>query len=209
MQSAEQKARRAERARQNGTKSTGPKTPDGLRKARTATLQHGLYATPDTLKHLIDATVYEEFRCQIQALWNPENRHIATRVDHLVSLMWELDRLIATRREYMVDIFNLNGSSVSDIELLVSRKGDILERIDARIRHLNLEISRIERDLLRLQKHFSSAGPSQKPLKTNTSTPESPWAPHCQHSPEAKNTVAPPPVSPAEPPKPPDTAPRG
>jgi hypothetical protein len=127
--------------------------------------------------------------------------------------MWEMDRLIATRREYMVDMFNLNGASVSEIEVLVSRKGDILERIDARIRRLNLEISRIERDLLRLQKHFSSAGPSQKPLKTNTTTPEIPWVPipwvpGYQESSEASHTGAPPPISPVEPPETPDTAPR-
>jgi hypothetical protein len=67
----------------------------------------------------------------------------------------------------MEELFQLNGASVSDIEVLVSQKGDILERIDARIRRLNLEISRIERDLLHLKKGFAQQGPSHKPLQTN------------------------------------------
>jgi hypothetical protein len=160
------KHKRAMQARINGAKSKGAKTPEGQHRTRTASLQHGLYATPDTLRHTVDPVLYEQFRQEIQAIWDIGNKHITTRVNHLVSLMWEMDRLIATRRQYMEELFQLNGASVSDIEVLVSQKGDILERIDARIRRLNLEISRIERDLLHLKKGFAQQGPSHKPLQT-------------------------------------------
>ena len=167
MPTRQQKQQRAMQARINGAKSKGAKTPEGQHRTRTASLQHGLYATPDTLRHTVDPVLYEQFRQEIQAVWDIGNKHITTRVNHLVSLMWEMDRLIATRRQYMEEMFALNGASVSDIEVLVSQKGDILERIDARTRRLNLEISRIERDLLQMKKGFSQQGPSHKPLQTN------------------------------------------
>jgi hypothetical protein len=166
MPTQQQKQQRAMQARINGAKSKGAKTAEGQHRTRTASLQHGLYATPDTLRHTVDPVLYEQFRQEIQAIWDIGNKHITTRVNHLVSLMWEMDRLIATRRQYMEEMFQLNGASVSDIEVLVSQKGDILERIDARIRRLNLEISRIERDLLHLKKGFAQQGPSHKPLQT-------------------------------------------
>ena len=168
MPSMDAKHKRAMQARINGAKSKGAKTAEGQHRTRTASLQHGLYATPDTLRHTVDPVLYEQFRQEIQAIWDIGNKHITIRVNHLVSLMWEMDRLIAARRQYMEELFQLNGASASDIEVLVSQKGDILERIDARIRRLNLEISRIERDLLHLKKGFAQQGPSHKPLQTNT-----------------------------------------
>ena len=166
MPTLQQKQQRAMQARINGAKSKGAKTAEGQHRTRTASLQHGLYATPDTLRHTVDPVLYEQFRQEIQAVWDIGNKHVTTRVNHLVSLMWEMDRLIAARRQYMEEMFALNGATVSDIEVLVSQKGDILERIDARIRRLNLEISRIERDLLQMKKGFAQQGPSHKPLQT-------------------------------------------
>ena len=174
MPTLQQKQQRAMQARLNGAKSKGAKTPEGQHRTRTASLQHGLYATPDTLRHTVDPLLYEDFRREIQAVWGEANRHITTRVNHLVSLMWEMDRLIATRRQYMEELFILNGASVSDIEIQVTQKGDILERIDARIRRLNLEISRIERDLIHLKKNTAPQGPSHKPLQTKEFTPQPP-----------------------------------
>jgi hypothetical protein len=123
--------------------------------------------------------------------------------------MWEMDRLIAARRQYMEELFQLNGASVSDIEVLVSQKGDILERIDARIRRLNLEISRIERDLLYLKKGFAQQGPSHKPLQTKEQ-PGISLEPCYQETPQPGTIPTPIPENPAEggsqAPKMPDTA---
>jgi hypothetical protein len=43
-----------------------------------------------------------------------------------------------------------------------------------RLRRLNLEVSRLETDILRLKKHFATAGPSQDSLKTNDEPDETP-----------------------------------
>ena len=209
MPTLQQKQQRAMQARINGAKSKGAKTAEGQHRTRTASLQHGLYATPDTLRHTVDPVLYEQFRQEIQAVWDIGNKHVTTRVNHLVSLMWEMDRLIAARRPYMAEMFQLNGVTVSDIEVLVSQKGDILERIDARIRRLNLEISRIERDLLQMKKGFSQQGPSHKPLQTkevSAQPPDNSWVTVTQE-------LSDPPANPENPveggpqaPKMPDTA---
>ena len=158
--------RRAESARINGAKSKGPQTPEGIKIAKTASVQHGLYATSDTLRHLVDKELYDEFLTEMVALWQPANSYIARRVNQLVANLWELDRLLAVRREYLADAFSVSATTVIDMELLLSTKGDIITRLDARVRRLNLEVSRLEADILRLKKHFATAGPSQDSLKT-------------------------------------------
>ncbi len=159
--------RRAESARINGAKSQGPKTPEGIKNAKTASVQHGLYATQDTLGHLIDKDLYDEFCNEMVALWQPSNAYVARRVNQLVANLWEIDRLLAVRREYLADAFTGTATTVIDMELFLSSKGDIINRLDVRLRRLNLEVSRLESDILRLKKHFATAGPSQDSLKTN------------------------------------------
>ena len=172
--------RRAESARINGAKSQGPKTPEGLKTAKTASVRHGLYATQDTLGHLIDKELYDEFSNEMVALWQPPNAYIARRVNQLVANLWEIDRLLAVRREYLADAFTSTATTVLDMEILLSSKGDVMNRLDVRLRRLNLEVSRLETDILRLKKHFATAGPSQDSLKTNDepeTTPQTAAAP--------------------------------
>jgi hypothetical protein len=168
--------RRAESARINGAKSKGPKTPEGIKNAKTASVQHGLYATQDTLGHLIDKELYDDFASEMVALWQPSNAYIARRVNQLVANLWEIDRLLAVRREYLADAFTGTATTVLDMEILLSSKGDIINRLDVRLRRLNLEVSRLESDILRLKKHFATAGPSQDSLKTNDEPETTPQA---------------------------------
>ena len=170
MSTLEQKQKRSEQARINGAKSKGPKTPEGMKRAQTASLNHGLYATTDTLRHTVDPQLFEEFRAEILAVWQPENYYIARRVNQLIAAMWESDRLQAVRRRLMTHLF-ATESEILNLELLVSVKGSPMDRIDSRLRKLNLEISRTERDLLRLKKSAIIAGPSHKPLETNKPAP--------------------------------------
>jgi hypothetical protein len=168
--------RRAESARINGAKSQGPKTPEGIKNAKIASVQHGLYATQDTLGHLIDKELYDEFCNEMVALWQPSNAYVARRVNQLVANLWEIDRLLAVRREYLADAFTGTATTVIDMELLLSSKGDIINRLDVRLRRLNLEVSRLESDILRLKKHFATAEPSQDSLKTNDEPEATPQA---------------------------------
>ncbi len=168
-----QKQKRAQQARINGAKSRGPITSAGLDKARTASLQHGLYANEETLKSTIDPAKFEELRAEYHALWQPSNRYIADKVNDLAAARWQLDRLTAIRRDYVADVY-LDLRSVTDAEFYVSARGHIMERIEARIRRFNIEMSRLERDILRLKKHFQSEGASHKPLRTNEFHPQIP-----------------------------------
>jgi hypothetical protein len=225
MSTLEQKQKRSEQARINGAKSKGPKTPEGLKRAQTASLNHGLYATTDTLRHTVDPRLFEEFRAEILKIWNPENYYIARRVNQLIAAMWESERLQAVRRQLLTDLF-ATESDILNLELLVSVKGSPMDRIDSRLRRLNLEISRTERDLLRLKKSESIVGPSHNSLKTRINTPEpsapetavpsqttpSPTVPCYREPLRQENSGKVPaqtsPKAPPRPPKPPDTAPR-
>ena len=166
MPTPEQKAKRAAQARINGAKSRGAKTAEGQERARTASLQHGLYATEETLKLTIDPAKFEELRAEYHQIWTPENRYLADKVNDLAAARWQLDRLNLIRRQQITDLYQ-NSGSVSEAELAASAKGNLMERFEARIRRASIEISRLERDLLRLKKHFRSAGASHNPLKTN------------------------------------------
>lgn len=187
MQTPEQRRRRAERARRNGAMSKGPTTPEGLQRARTASLDHGLYATEETLAHLVDKEKFAELLRETAHLWVPENSHITQRLNHLVGTMWELNRLIEVRRTYVLEKVG-DMPSVVDLELELSKEGDIVIRLDARIRRLGIELSRIERDILRLKKFFSNEGGSHKSLKTN---PRLPWDAAYQQTPGFGENPAP------------------
>ena len=150
-------------------------------------------ATQDTLGHLIDKKIYDEFCNEMVALWQPSNAYVARRVNQLVATLWDIDRHLAVRREYLADAFTGTATTVIDMELLLSSKGDIINRLDVRLRRLNLEVSRLETDVLRLKKHFATTGPSQDSLKTNDepeTTPQTAAAP----PPETSNAVPEPPA---------------
>ena len=176
--------KRAAQARINGAKSQGPKTAEGLNRARTAPLQHGLYATEASLASTVDNEKYAELRAQYQSVFAPENLYIEDKVDDLVAYRWELNRLREVRREYLASIFNETGA-VTDTEAFAVAKGSILEKFDLRIRRCNLEISRIERDIVRLTKLFQNRGGSHKSLETITPAPLQ-WPPY----PETAETPA-------------------
>jgi hypothetical protein len=167
MLTEEQKQSRVERARRNGAKSRGPKTPEGLARARTATLVHGAFATEETLSHTVDPKRFEELLEKFCGIWKPENDYISGKIQDLATARWHLDRLNIIRRQRITELYREFGT-VMATELHVSEKGNIMERLEARIRRLNLDISRLERDIHRLKLVQKIAGPSQKLLKTQT-----------------------------------------
>ena len=131
---------------------------------------------PATVKGLAAVSLLNDFASEMVALWQPSNAYIARRVNQLVANLWEIDRLLAVRREYLADAFTGTATTVLDMEILLSSKGDVMNRLDARLRRLNLEVSRLESDILRLKKHFATAGPSQDSLKTNDEPEPTPQA---------------------------------
>ncbi|MFN0102523.1 MAG: hypothetical protein ACKV2U_10590, partial [Bryobacteraceae bacterium] len=156
MQPSPQTIKRAEQSRINGAKSRGPNTSRGRDRARTAPLTHGLYATEPNLLPTVEEPLYAAFRQTCQSDWKPANRYVTAKVDDLVAYRWELDRLRAVRRQFLVRIFNDVASNcdsdasqlsiVCETEIRASAESGTLDRFDLRIRRCNLEISRIERD---------------------------------------------------------------
>lgn len=193
------KQKRAEQARINGAKSTGPKTPEGLKAAQTATLTHGLYATEETLKASIDPDAFEALRQKYHRIWAPPDEYTAERVDDLAFARWDLNRLQLARRNEITELF-LQTKSVIDTEVAASAPGSIIERLDARIRRQQLTISRLEKDILRLKKQLKAEGPSHE----TTPAPRLPLVPGNQEIPKLQENPttnpemsAPPPVEPA------------
>ena len=205
MSPLELKQKRAEQARINGAKSTGPKTPEGLKAAQTATLTHGLYATEETLKASIDPEAFEALRQKYHSIWAPPDEYTAERVDDLAFARWDLNRLQLARRNEITELF-LQTNSVIETEVAASAPGSVIERLDARIRRQQLTISRLERDILRLKKQLNAEGPSHE----TTPTPGFPLEPCYRETPKVEENPtanpeipAPPPVEPTHQP---DTA---
>ena len=159
-----QREKRAAQARRNGAKSKGPITPEGLNRARTAPFQHGLYASDETLKATVDETLYEQLRQQYLSDWAPINQYIADKVEDLVAYRWELNRLRQVRRLLLAE----SCINISASELDAAAKNSPMERLELRVRRCNLEVSRIERDIMRATKHFENHEGSHKPKETNT-----------------------------------------
>ena len=164
--------RRAESARINGAKSQGPKTPEGLLKARTATLTHGLYANEETLKASVSQEGFLKLRENFYKYWQPEDEYIATRVDELTFAHWELARLMLVRRSELAEL-HANTGGVLQAELEACKPGSLVYRLEVRINSHQSTISRLERDIMRLKKFAANQGPSQEVLKTKEE-PETP-----------------------------------
>ena len=211
MPTLQQKQQRADQARINGAKSTGPKTPEGLKSAQTATLTHGLYATEATLKASIDPDAFETMRQKYHRIWQPADEYTAERVDELALIRWDLNRLQLVRRNEITELF-AQTNSVVETEIHASKPGGVIDRLDARIRKQQLALSRLEKDILRLKKELPPTGPSHNPLQTNTPTPDNSLVTVTTELSGTENTEEVPvnsaPTEPVGRPKMPDTAPR-
>lgn len=181
MHPSPQKNSKAEQARINGAKSRGPKTPAGLRRARTAALQHGAFAAASNLLPTVDEPHFAALAQTYQASWRPCNQYVADKVDDLAAFRWELNRLRAVRRHYMARLFHEVSSSLDSAQDGISlveetelraMESETLARFDLRIRRCNLEMSRIERDIIRVQQAHNSPGPSHNVFKTNAQEAE-------------------------------------
>ena len=185
------KEERARIARENGAKSRGPKTPQGQQKARLASLRHGLYATEETLLATIKTEEFQKLREDYYEIWEPANRQMVDKVEDLIRARWQLNRLYEIRQDYFHEIYTAvvitDRSKVTSAELAASIQGCPMDRIELRIRRYAMEISRLERDLIRLQKHFESREASHKPKKTQPQPPANPWVPGTEDLSEKKN----------------------
>lgn len=150
---------RSEQARINGSKSRGPKTPQGMARAKSAPSTHGLYMQPPPAA----GPEFDALRQHYQSVWNAENSYIADKINDLVAYRWELNHLRQLRQQYLI--------ANSGLPLTESAQS-ALDRLDLRIRRCGLELSRIERDVIRTHGFLVANGGSQKLWETKEKVPE-------------------------------------
>lgn len=179
------KLTRAEQARINGAKSKGPKTKEGKLRSQQANLKHGLYAKAVPVGSLPTESeaALSEIRTHFTAYWEPKGLYEARKVEQLVRYAMELDRLDFVRQEKMGDTLSdvakrhphlaSSAQRTVEAELRASIAGGSFELLDLRVRRINMEVSRLERDLLRLKKYNGSSGPTDMLLKTLDGVAES------------------------------------
>ncbi|MFN0105509.1 MAG: terminase large subunit domain-containing protein [Bryobacteraceae bacterium] len=168
---------RAESARINGAKSTGPRTPEGLYRSQTASYKHGLYAVRNYMLPGESNEEFAELQAHLHAYWQPRAFYEEMLVEQLVGIVWETKRVHAAKNDYVherrVSVARNAPQLTDDAKLNLMAENDAsaahgtMDRSNARLAHLARERDRIERGLLRLEKRSRTSGPSQMSLKIN------------------------------------------
>ena len=171
------KLSRAESARINGAKSSGPKTSAGLLRSQTANCKDGLYAVRDYKLPRESNEEFAEFQVRIHAYWQPNGVLAGQLVEELAGNIWEANRVHAAKSGYLHDLLAVIARNSPpcasqaklnlEAEKQASVAGGTMDRSNARLGRLARQRDRIERQLLRLEKRSCTSGWSQKSLKTN------------------------------------------
>jgi len=148
---------KAEQARINGSKSKGPKTPEGLQRCRQASVKHGLWvAHVSTFDH--EAQVqYAAILTAANDQFRPRNMVEATIVGLLVDALWRAARLGGLANSGIDREMCLlkRQSSVPygdrELHLLAEQASKTVPGLEARARHYTREISRLLDTLRKLQ----------------------------------------------------------
>jgi hypothetical protein len=178
MPTLNQRTERAQRARANGAKSHGPKTPEGMQRSQSASYKHGLYATRG---HMLPGESNDEFlelKAQQYAYWQPNGFQPELLVNELVGYLWEAKRMVAAKNDHLHDLLitvTNNAPNCPDQAKLnldaeklgVQSVNGTIDRCNARLAFYNRERDRVIRLLLRLEKRSCTSGPSQMSLEIN------------------------------------------
>ncbi|MBM3758248.1 MAG: hypothetical protein FJW38_30265 [Acidobacteria bacterium] len=152
-----EKLSKAEQARINGAKSTGPKTPEGLQRCRQASVKHGMWvAHISTFPHE-NQIQYAAVLTALNDQFNPRNFAEAAMVGLLADAMWRAHRLSSLansdidRQMWLIQ----NQSSVQhephELHLLAEQASKSVHQLEARARHYTREINRIMDIIRKLQ----------------------------------------------------------
>ena len=151
------KLTKAEQARINGSKSSGPKTPEGLQRCREASVKHGMWvAHVSTFPH--EAQIqYAAVLTALNDQFNPRNLAEAAMVGLLADAIWRAHRLSnlansdIDRQMWLIK----NQSSVDhaphELHLLAEQASKSVHQLEARARHYTREINRIIDTIRKLQ----------------------------------------------------------
>jgi len=152
-----EKLSKAEQARINGSKSKGPKTPEGLQRCRQASVKHGLWvAHVSTFPH--EAQVqYAAILTAANDQFRPRNMVEATIVGLLVDALWRAARLgnLANtgidREMWLLKKQSSVQHGAEELHLLAEQASKTVPGLEARARHYTREISRLLDMLRKLQ----------------------------------------------------------
>jgi hypothetical protein len=216
---------KAEIARKNGSKSKGPKTPQGMDRCRlapaAAAARRAVAITLDcTLLPTESREILESINAQELTCWQPTTPTELQMIHELADINWRIKRIRFAQTNDLVSNMEAQRQRASVPELApimaahAEAAGSVPSgtqlNLDRRIAILSSCRSRIIRDLERLAKRFPTRGGSQPPLITEHLPTELSWkvpaaepetAPAAQ-SPEAFTYPADPATLVVEPPPP-------
>lgn len=160
---------KAEQARINGSKSAGPKTPEGLNRCRQASVKHGMWAN-----HLSSFPQHEQdnhaaILAAATAQFNPRNVLESSIVALLADAVWRAGRLGALanceiyREGWVVETMANEDPDLGMDERLIhaERASKGAERVESRSRHYVREINRLIETIKKLQAWPASSEASQ------------------------------------------------
>jgi len=152
-----QKLSKAEQARINGAKSTGPKTPEGLQRCREASVKHGMWvAHVSTFPHE-DQVAYAALLTSANDQFRPRSCVESTIVGLLVDALWRASRLSALanadvdREMFLINRQTSTEHEAPELHLLAEQQSKTVQKLEARARHYTREIARLMAILRQLQ----------------------------------------------------------
>jgi len=198
-----EKLSKAEQARINGSKSTGPKTPEGLQRCRQASIKHGMWvAHISTLPHE-EQLSYAAILTSATDQFRPRNSVESAIVGLLVDALWRSSRLGALanagidREMWVIKNQSNVEHEVGELHLLAEQASKSVPKLEARARHYTREITRHLDLLKKLQNWPVSTEASQvaseiRELRTKDvpqppkKEPKEPFEPESAHEPVRK-----------------------
>ncbi|MBM3756575.1 MAG: hypothetical protein FJW38_21630 [Acidobacteria bacterium] len=139
---------KAEQARINGPKSTGPKTPEGLLRCRQASLKHGLWVADfSTLPHE-EQLSYAAILTSATDQFRPRNSVESAIVGLLVDAIWRSSRLGALanagidREMWIIKNQTTIEHEAGELHLLAEQASKSVPKLEARARHYTRESTR-------------------------------------------------------------------
>ena len=151
------KLSKAEQARINGSKSTGPKTPEGLQRCREASVKHGMWvAHISTFPHE-NQIQYAAILTALNDQFHPRNMAEAAMVGLLADAMWRAHRLSnlantdIDREMWLLGQQSTVQRDPGEVHLLAEQSSKSVAKLEARARHYTREINRIMDIIRKLQ----------------------------------------------------------
>ncbi len=152
-----EKLSKAEQARINGAKSSGPKTPEGLQRCRQASVKHGMWvAHISTFSHE-DQVAYAALLTSANDQFRPRNCVESNVVGLLVDALWRAGRLGAmanadiSREMWSINRQTSTQHEAPELHLLAEQASKTVQKLEARARHYTREIARLMAILRQLQ----------------------------------------------------------